>query len=155
MPLIHCVYASAATAVFEPSGLPLLLEKSRAANAACDVTGMLLYSAGSFFQVLEGDESAVDGVMQRVSHDVRHNRVTIVIRETIAKRSFADWTMGYVSANADDLAEIVGRNDFFNEGSCLANLDSGRAKKLLTAFAGGRWRARLGPSVVAAATVRA
>ncbi len=48
--------------------------------------------------------------------------------------------MGFASVASKDIAGIVGANDFFQKKSCFHALNSGRAKKLLTAFADGRWR---------------
>jgi hypothetical protein len=53
--LIHCIYASSAAPSFKEYDIPALLERARMANAECDLTGMLLYIDGSFFQVLEGE----------------------------------------------------------------------------------------------------
>lgn len=143
MSLIHCIYSSAAVDGLHERELPRILEASRRNNEALGVTGMLLHVDGSFFQVLEGPAEAVDSLFARIGQDARHARVTCIIRETIAHRSFADWTMGFVSATSDDVCRIVGRNDFFGGGACLTALDEGRAKRLLSAFARGRWRTRV------------
>jgi Sensors of blue-light using FAD len=145
--LIHVIYASAAGAGFDESDLDEILRRARTANEAVAVTGMLLYSQGSFFQVLEGEADAVDKVYARILRDARHTRVAVIIREAIARRSFAEWTMGYADIAPAEVADIAGLNDFFGPGSCFEGLDDGRAKKLLAAFADGRWRVRLGGAV--------
>lgn len=138
--LIHVIYASAASAEFTDGELAALLEQSRRSNGLIAVTGMLLYASGSFFQVLEGDASAVDALFAKIKLDRRHTNSVRIIREPIAKRVFGEWTMGYAAMSAGDIVSILGSNDFFGEKSCFAALDGGRAKKLLDAFAGGRWR---------------
>lgn len=139
--LIHCIYSSTAAPQFAEHEIPQLLEKSRAANATRGITGMLLYIEGSFFQVLEGEGAPVDEVYRRISADARHHEVTLIIREPIAARSFADWTMGFATLGRQEAGELVGENDFFAAASCFAALGSGRAKKLLAAFRRGRWHA--------------
>jgi hypothetical protein len=104
---------------------------------------MLLYSDGNFFQVLEGEAATVDALYEKLHRDKRHQQLTLIIREPIARRSFADWSMGFSSATPEELAKIDGLNDFFEAGSCFTDLDSGRAKKLLAAFAEGSWRVNL------------
>ena len=42
-------------------------------------------------------------------------------------------------ANVDDC--FTGENDFFTDASCLQKLGRSRAKKFLSAFKEGRWRA--------------
>ena len=41
-----------------------------------------------------------------------------------------------------DRAQVPGLNDFFGAGHTLAQIDAGRAKKLLQAFSAGRWHRR-------------
>jgi len=139
--LIHCIYASRATARFDEAHLPELLDAARAANAARGVSGILLYVERNFFQVLEGEADVVDGVFERICRDERHTRVTRIIHEPIADRDFGDWTMGYASLTIRQLAQHAGINDFFTQATCVEQLGPGRAKKLLQAFGRGRWRA--------------
>jgi hypothetical protein len=58
--LIHCIYASSGAPEFHEADIPALLQTTRENNARLDVTGMLLYVQGSFFQVLEGPAEKVD-----------------------------------------------------------------------------------------------
>ena len=51
--------------------------------------------------------------------------------------------MGFADLEANEATDLLGANDFFAVGSCFDRLDPSRAKKLLAAFAAGRWRARL------------
>ncbi len=138
-PLIHCIYSSAATREFCPAELAELLKKAREFNSLHELTGMLLYSEGSFFQVLEGPEDVVAGLYEKIDSDKRHEQVTKIIVEPIHKRSFSEWTMGFSNISREELASIDGANDFFSKARCFADLDSGRAKKLLAAFRDGRW----------------
>ena len=139
--LIHSIYASSASPQFHESEIPLLLDAARERNAISGITGMLLYVEGSFFQILEGPDANVVATFDRIKKDPRHQRVTQIIREPIARRQFGEWTMGFSTATVLDLGEITGENDFFTDASCFARLDAGRAKKLLQAFRSGRWRA--------------
>jgi hypothetical protein len=138
--LIHCVYASTATTAFAEHDIPALLEQARAKNARNRVTGMLLYVEGSFFQVLEGGKTAVAAIFEAIRRDTRHARIVQIIREPIAFRSFADWTMGFSTLGREEIGPLLGENDYFTDASCLARLGPGRAKKLLQAFQSGSWR---------------
>lgn len=135
--LIHLVYASTSSAQHSEEELARLLEVASHRNAQLGLTGMLLHLDGCFFQVLEGEAEAVDGLFARIASDPRHGNVTVIVREPIARRAFADWTMAYAALGAKDAASIVGLGDG------LAGLDAGRARKLLHAFTQGRWRSRL------------
>lgn len=142
-PLSHFIYASAASCAFDSRALQCLLEKSRLNNRRLGVTGMLLFVDGSFFQVLKGHPEHLKTVVRSISADTRHNRISRIIEEPIAGRSFGDWSMGYADLSRHDLGVIAGANDFFDEALCFDRVDHGRARKLLTAFRGGRWRSRL------------
>jgi EAL domain-containing protein (putative c-di-GMP-specific phosphodiesterase class I) len=146
--LIHLIYTSTATQAFTDNDILELLEKARENNQRLEITGMLLYTDGSFFQVLEGDRAVVDALFQHIAKDERHTAVTTIIRETIARRSFGDWTMGNTAISVQEVGDIVGLNDFFSEASCFSQLNSGRAKKLLSAFKEGRWRSKLSNTMV-------
>lgn len=141
--MIHLIYASVETQAFSSAQLTELLQKARVKNEDLHMTGMLLYSDGNFFQVLEGEPDSVDGMYQKLHLDKRHQQLTMIVREPIAKRYFADWSMGFSSVTPEELRQVDGLNDFFRDGSCFVGLDNGRAKKLLATFAEGRWRARL------------
>jgi hypothetical protein len=142
--LEHVIYASVATQEFGAPQLTEILQKARTANERLGLTGMLLHtdSDGSFFQVLEGAHCAIEQLLQKLNLDRRHSHLTIIIREPIAERSFAGWTMGFASVSPEKLRQVPGLNDFFRAGSCFTDLDPGRAKKLLEAFSEGRWRSK-------------
>ena len=143
MELVHCIYCSASAKPFTAPELKTLLAKCREKNAKVDVTGMLLYRNGTFFQALEGDRSVVEALFEKIERDKRHDRVTKVILEQIERRAFASWTMGYSKITAKELADIPGLNDFFAQGQSYLELGEGRAKTLLNAFKEGKWRLSL------------
>ncbi len=138
--LIHIVYSSAAEVAFNQRDLFELLQVAREKNNQLNVTGILLFYNGSFFQVLEGPESAVKQIYEKVSKDSRHSKMLKIIEEPIERRAFQDWTMGFASMKIIDLKSIPGLNDFFSRGSCFYDLEQSMAKKLLEAFKDGRWR---------------
>jgi len=141
--LVHCVYSSAGTIEFSHDDIIELLEKARDNNAKLDITGMLLYDNGSFFQVLEGRHDTVTSLLKAIQQDDRHNHVVKIIYENIDNRDFSEWTMGYSDVTKDELRKIEGLNDFFRSNSSYIDLDKGRAKTLLKAFKDGQWRASI------------
>ncbi len=141
MDLVHCIYCSASAKTdLSPIELDALLEECRQNNAKVDVTGMLLYQNGSFFQILEGERAVVATLFKKIEADKRHSRVTKIILEPTSERAFAAWTMGYPRISLKELSEIPGLNDFFIRGRSYLELGEGRAKTLLAAFQEGRWR---------------
>lgn len=141
--LIHIIYSSAATFDWSDEELDNLLSISRNNNEKTNVTGMLLYTDRSFFQILEGSSEAVTELYNKIAKDSRHTQVVTIIKEPIAKRDFSEWSMGYAKVSPQDLGNMIGLNDFFMQASCFGQLDQGRAKKLLAAFKEGRWRTKI------------
>ncbi len=141
--LIQLIYCSVASCMFSHEELSGLLRFARQNNAKEDITGILLYAEGSFFQVLEGEEEKIRSLFEKIEKDKRHHSMTIIIQEPIAERSFGDWTMGYADITPEDLGTIIGTNDFLVRGQSFAQFEKGRVKKLLAAFKYGRWRAKI------------
>lgn len=148
--LIHLIYNSVASSAEAAAEVHDILYASRTNNALSQVTGMLLFAEGSFFQVLEGAPASVDETFSRIAKDRRHARVTMIIREPITRRSFSEWTMGLASLTAAEVEHESGLNDLFQGGHVLSQVDPGRARKLLEAFKSGRWRVRLNGAAVVA-----
>ena len=120
-----------------------LLDIIRTNNKKLNVTGMLLYDDGSFFQVLEGDKAAVNSLFNIIEKYPRHSKVSKIVEEPIVSRSFSEWTMGYSDVSIKELKQIKALNDFFTENNSFTELDQGRALKLLNEFKNGKWRTRL------------
>ncbi len=143
-PLYELVYVSAATRPFLGVELQGLLEKARTRNAACSVSGMLLYAEGSFLQVLEGDEASVSAVFTRVQSDRRHDKVLRLFSGPIDERSFGEWSMGFVDPRLSDATAraLSGFTDFLRHGrhDVSSHQTSERVQAVGSQFRQGRWR---------------
>ncbi len=110
------VYASAATRSMERKDLASILEAAARHNAPAGITGMLLYTEGAFFQVLEGDPGRVHALYDTILKDTRHASAIKLIEEAIDKRSFSRWSMGFAQLTRAEIAKIDGLNDFLRSG---------------------------------------
>jgi Sensors of blue-light using FAD len=137
------VYVSAAASDFETSDLEEILRVARVRNAADEITGMLLFEGASFLQVLEGPPAQIDALLEDIRKDRRHSRTALLVREAIAQRSFADWTMGYTQVALGELADATGLNDFFADRDSFCDLTSDKVNTLLSLFRAGSYRQRL------------
>lgn len=138
--MYHIIYSSIGNQDLNKNELDKFLDPIRKNNKLLNVTGMLLYSKGSFLQVLEGEEDVVKSLYNKISKDTRHSKVTKIVEEPIYKRDFENWSMGCSILTNKDIANIDGINDFFTEGNILLNINYGKAKKLLQAFSKGYWQ---------------
>lgn len=134
--MFFIVYVSSAVTPFTRSELTELLEKSRVNNAALDISGMLLYKDGNFMQVLEGEESAVRTLCDKVGRDPRHRGVLVLLQGQLAERQFPEWSMGFRDLEAADVAAVPGYDEFLNTPLTDARFSSDptRCQKLLNTF---------------------
>jgi hypothetical protein len=89
------IYRSVASETPTEADLHRLLEHARAANAAREVTGMLLYQNGRYMQMLEGEEEVVRSLFASIAADGRHRMVKVLASGPLTKRHFSDWSMGF------------------------------------------------------------
>lgn len=74
-----------------------IAEHSRHRNAEDGITGVLLTLGSVFFQIIEGDDAAIDNLYARVLRDERHTDVICLRAETnVVDRLFPGWSMNVV-----------------------------------------------------------
>ena len=81
--------------------LTFLREQSIRNNQRDGVKGALYYDGHVFFQVLEGPEPRVEGLLQRLRADPRHADLHVVCRVHEKDPMFTNWDMKFVSGIAD------------------------------------------------------
>jgi len=116
MPLIQLIYISTATQELEDKEIHQILESSVRHNTPQEVTGLLLYSKGSFMQVLEGAEAAVDETMGRIEKDPLHHSILTISRTKIACRDFGQWAMAFRGVTAPNATKWPAYAPFFDHG---------------------------------------
>ncbi|WP_374499424.1 BLUF domain-containing protein [Zoogloea sp.] len=95
MPLVQLIYVSSACRDLSENELYDILESSIRHNTQQGITGVLLYTNGSFMQVIEGEEAAIEETYSRICDDDRHKGIFLLSKEAIAKRDFPRWAMGF------------------------------------------------------------
>lgn len=81
--------------------LGAIFSKARSSNSKKDVTGALLTHEDWFVQALEGDESTVRDLYERIYRDRRHEKVAVLFAEQVPDRVFSRWAMARVSADGE------------------------------------------------------
>jgi hypothetical protein len=61
---------------------------------------MLLFRAGNFLQVPEGERVAVLALYKKIAQDSRHDRITTVFQGVAPERDFPYWSMGFHDLDA-------------------------------------------------------
>ena len=104
--MLSIVYTSVARVRPSDGDLATLLMNSRANNRRLGLSGYLMHKEGRFVQVLEGPADVVQARYDVIAADPRHSDVTVLLREPIDERRFADWSMGY-RPTTDEQAEAI------------------------------------------------
>lgn len=134
-------YTSVACHHMSHQELITLLTHCRQKNSRRQISGMLLYMEGCFFQVLEGPRTQLELLFEKISNDKRHHHVMKLIIEPIKERTFENWSMGFKDITPSELASITGLTNFFDDGGKgFAGIESQRAKQLIESFRDGRWQ---------------
>jgi len=135
MGLISLVYVSFEAYPMTDDELKSILVKAREVNKSKGVTGMLLYRDGFFIQVLEGEESIVRPLYEKIAKDERHKNVLTVYVNEIENRTFSNWSMGFNKLTESDIKRVEGYNDFLDQPSVEFFTDKpSRATTLLAQF---------------------
>lgn len=138
------VYVSHAIEEFPLDDLLALLARSRVANEARGVTGVLFYLDGVFLQYLEGESAAVDATMARVTADPRHRGLVVLSDNVVPLEPLLpEWKMGFYHLSS--LEPLVSRvspglienSDRDLSDRLMADAASDTAGRLLASF----WRA--------------
>ena len=92
--LCQLVYLShiTSTGLASASTLNDIAEVAIERNQADNITGILCYGNGYFFQCVEGSEQALTNLKNRLLVDDRHKDLKILDFSAIAERRFAGWS---------------------------------------------------------------
>jgi hypothetical protein len=112
--MIHLIYVCSASKEMAEDELLRLLAHARARNLKQNVTGMLLYAGGNFFQALEGEKSDVEEIYKAIESDERNKGHIVVEKEVINERTFSDWSMGFKHLTSQNKATIKGYTEFLD-----------------------------------------
>jgi uncharacterized Fe-S cluster-containing MiaB family protein len=107
----YLIYISTAKKLLNEQELTEILTVSRKNNQNSHLTGVLLYSEGTFIQLLEGEPEALSAIYDKIKKDPRHKNLIKLAEAPIEERSFPDWTMGFRTINAVELESFEG---YFN-----------------------------------------
>lgn len=95
MALSHLLYMSYESYFLTEKDLRAILEKAQANNQRYGITGILLYSQGSFMQVIEGEEKMILRLWGHLHRDPRHKDLRLLFHEKLETRNFPDWCMSF------------------------------------------------------------
>ena len=100
MKLTSVTYTSLARLDLQTSDLEDLHRSARESNALEGITGLLVFNGTHFLQIIEGSETAIEELVERLRKDPRHTGFEVRDQRKVDARSFPDWSMELVRVNA-------------------------------------------------------
>jgi hypothetical protein len=87
-----------------------ILKQAKINNTINNITGILLYSEGNFFQVIEGDKLAITNLFEEIVNDNRHQNIIKIFEREVYQEPFNGYESRFIAANTS----ISNRNvDYF------------------------------------------
>lgn len=112
------IYSSIASQEVDFKSVGDILTHAVSKNKEKGITGMMVYDGHKFLQCIEGDESEIDGLYQKIANDFRHHALHIIGEKLDKQRVFSQWNMGYLN-NEQEIKKMIqtvtGREDFSPE----------------------------------------
>ncbi len=84
-------YVSTANPFLTNSELNQLFEEVELTNNSQKITGILMYSDGNFFQVLEGEKNQIQSLYEKIKLDSRHYNVIKIFERKIVNSAFTKY----------------------------------------------------------------
>jgi len=130
--VFQLIYTSKEFRPMSDADLKRIVSRSQIRNRQDGITGFLYYSAGTFLQILEGEEATVRATFARIEDDFRHTISSVLFEGTVEERLFSDWSME--AADPKKTSAIM--HAFFQSDRDLdlTKLDEEKAMLLLDAF---------------------
>ena len=110
--MIRITYLSQATSDFAAIDLIYLLEQCHLNNPKRGLTGLLIFGNNTFLQTIEGETNVVEELLEKISKDKRHTKFQILSKQSIEKRQYSNWAMGFEKLTEKTLAEVPQLQNF-------------------------------------------
>jgi len=92
-------YVSTANRDLNQDEVAELLDQTEIRNNNEGVNGLLIYSGGNFFEVIEGEKIKIKDLFENIKEDPRHKNIIMVFEKKIDKPLFDDKEANFISKN--------------------------------------------------------
>ncbi len=128
-------YVSTVNPALSDTEIQQALDFSKNWNNDNNITGILLYSQGNFFQVLEGDEDLLKDLFSRIKTDERHHNIIPIFQKQVPNTKFDEYQVDFVSL--DDRYKDEHFDTYLSQISLLNPSIQSSAKYILNKFTEG------------------
>lgn len=108
MSIVQAFYISRCDPAVTSTDVRRIVGSSQVRNRRRGVTGLLAYSGQHFAQLVEGSAAEIDGLLQQISGDPRHQQMKVLQRLDSVPRRFSGWSMHLVDsvARVDEIEHL-------------------------------------------------
>ncbi|CAM4264418.1 BLUF domain-containing protein [Gillisia hiemivivida] len=100
-------YVSSVNSNLTEDDILKVLKYTRNWNNEHGITGILLYSDGNFFQVLEGEKEILKSLLSRIIKDKRHTNVMVIFEKEGSETKFDDYQSDFISLDTRFQSENI------------------------------------------------
>lgn len=101
MSLEYIIYISSMKKTYTQPQMEKFIHAFRSNNQKFNITGCLLYHDGIVLQYIEGHPHHITQLFDNISKDYRHDKIIVLLKDTIPERLFPDWKMGMAHSTTD------------------------------------------------------
>lgn len=125
-------YTSKASRELSPEDVQDIFDHTSTRNNENNICGVLLYSLGNFFQVLEGDQEYIETLYdEKIKKDNRHSDIFEVFNKQALKPLFFDYSSNFQTIESNDHLDEV-KN--YLERNSISSTTSEKLSRLLRSF---------------------
>lgn len=114
-------YVSTADISLSKEEIDEVLKHTENSNNRQKITGLLLYSDGNFFQVIEGEKAVILKLFDIIIKDVRHHSIIKIFAKEIQNEAFNNYKGDFASNHSlyygDNLKRYLKNIQSLDEGS--------------------------------------
>lgn len=92
-------YVSTQKKELDPSEVVQILHETEIRNTNFGVNGLLVYSEGNFFEVIEGEKEKITTLYRSIFKDERHKSIILIFKVNVKKPLFKDEETHFISEN--------------------------------------------------------
>lgn len=125
-------YVSTAASGLSEKQIEEIFVSTNARNNARGITGILLYSEGNFFQVIEGEKDQLLNLYQKIQKDERHHNVIKIFGREIKEDHFPNYESQFISQKKKHNPETV--DNYLKHIRFLDQPSKNAVRNILSAF---------------------
>lgn len=92
-------YVSTASRDLPQDEIVKILEETQIRNNKHGVNGLLIYSEGNFFEVIEGEKTRIQDLFKIIKEDPRHKNILMIFEKEVYKPILKDKESNFISQN--------------------------------------------------------